>query len=411
MPLSFAALMCHAPIVVPAVGGAEARRCRRTTRAMRQVAARAVAGAPDRLVVVSPHAPRHRSRWAAWAGPVRGDLARFRASQVRADLPAADIGGLLDLPPVPPAEPLDHGAMVPLAFLVEAGWAGPTAVLALPWEPGGAEALGRRIADLPGRTALIASGDLSHRLTRGAPAGFHPDAASFDAAFVQALEQGDWTAAAAPPHRDVAAEDAVESTRVAMGAAGAPLHAEVLAYEGPWGVGYAEAVLYDPDPTPWAVAWRAVRAAARGERLWAPSGGPPSTGAFVTLHKNGRLRGCIGHLAPTREGLWAELATVGRAAALNDPRFPALGEDELDDLDLEVSLLQPPEPVPGPEALDPARFGCIVTAGSRRGVLLPDIDGVDTVQEQVAICRRKAGIGPHEPVRLERFTVSKVEMP
>lgn len=129
---------------------------------------------------------------------------------------------------------------------------------------------------------------------------------------------------------------------------------------------------------------------------------------FVSLHgPDGELRGCIGHLARTCDSLADEIATVAVLAASQDPRFPPLERSELAGLDVEVDVLGPSEPVAGPEALDPRRYGVVVTAGRRRGVLLPDLEGVDTVADQLAIARRKAGISPHEAVSIERFEVTK----
>jgi hypothetical protein len=405
MSTCFSALMCHAPIVVPAVGGDEIAHCQRTTRAMREVASRAVASRPDRLVLVSPHAPRLKGAWGAYRGPHRGSLADFRAPQVRVELP--------DAPEVAEAvgaeailtRPLDHGAMVPLSFLWEAGWRGPTAILALPWEGGGGQAVGAAIAGLPGRTAMIASGDMSHRLQPGAPSGYHPRAAAFDRAFVAGLRAGRWAEALAAEPRALAAEDVVDSTRVAMAAVPGPNNAEVLSYEGPWGVGYTEAVFWDEDPPLYAIARAAVTAWAAGQDYTPPPGGPPSAGVFVTLRQDEDLRGCIGHLEPTCAGLREEVATVAVASASNDPRFRPVRAEELPDLRFEISVLEPPEPVPGPEALDPRVWGVVVSSGGRRGVLLPDIDGIDTVDQQVAIARKKAGIRPSEAVELERFRV------
>lgn len=409
----FVGLMCHAPIVIPAVAGREAHTCVHTTRAMREVAHRVVRSRPDRLVLVSPHSPRVDG-FAAWRGRHVGDLGDFRTPGVAVNLPdAPEVWQGLELPAVPgPPGWLDHGAMVPLAFLWEAGWRGPTAILALPRRPGpGNEALGRRLAELPGRTAVIASGDMSHRLIPGAPAGFHRRARDFDAAFVAGLEAEDWEAAKRAEPRELAAEDVVETTRVAMGAAGQPLHAEVLAYEGPWGVGYTEAVLFDPDPPLYAVARRAIRERTLGRRPTRYAEGPVSAGVFVTLRKDERLRGCIGHVAPVCANLWEEVAECARAAARTDPRFPPVKRGELDALEIEVSVLEPPEPISGPGELDPAVYGVVVTAGNRRGLLLPEVAGIDTVDDQLRIARQKGDISAWEDQVLERFTVRKEVQP
>lgn len=412
MTIPFAALMCHAPIVVPAVGGAESARCAHTTRAMRELAARAVAHRPDRIVLISPHTPRHRTTLAARVGPHRGSLAAFRAPQVVVDLPdAPEVARALGIPGVDPAEPLDHGAVVPLSFLVDAGWRGPTAILALPWVEGGELAAGRAIAALPGRTVVIASGDMSHALRQDAPSGFHPHAHRFDEGWIDGLRRHAWARAVGAAHRDIACEDVVASTSVAMAAVGGPRNDEVLSYEAPWGVGYGLAVLYDDAPPPYAIARAAMEAAVRRTTFTPPRGGHPAKGVFVTLRKDGDLRGCIGHISPVHATLEEELAEVGPLSALEDPRFPPVTVDELADLDIEVSLLEPPERIDSADQLDPRRYGVIVSHGARRGLLLPDLDGVDSVAQQIDIARRKAGIPDDAPLRLERFVVTKVAPP
>ncbi len=130
-------------------------------------------------------------------------------------------------------------------------------------------------------------------------------------------------------------------------------------------------------------------------------------GAFVSLKKGGALRGCIGTFQPTRENLAEEIVSNAISAATRDPRFLPVSPEELDELDISVDVLSEPEPVPDESYLDPREYGVIVQAGNRVGLLLPDLEGVDTVEDQVEIARRKAGIGPHEPVQLYRFKVNR----
>lgn len=127
---------------------------------------------------------------------------------------------------------------------------------------------------------------------------------------------------------------------------------------------------------------------------------------FVTLKKHGELRGCIGTLAPTEPSLGREIARNARAAAFDDPRFPPVHPDEVDALTVSVDILSASEPCSSSD-LDPARYGVIVRSGWRRGVLLPDLRGVETVAAQVRIAAQKAGIGPGESYELERFTVTR----
>ncbi len=125
---------------------------------------------------------------------------------------------------------------------------------------------------------------------------------------------------------------------------------------------------------------------------------------FVSLKKRGELRGCIGTLEPAAAHLGAEIARNARSAAFHDPRFHRVRPDELPDLVCSVDVLSPSE-VCARADLDPAVYGVIVLSGVRRGVLLPDLQGVDTVEQQVDIARQKAGIRPGEAFALERFSV------
>ena len=130
-------------------------------------------------------------------------------------------------------------------------------------------------------------------------------------------------------------------------------------------------------------------------------------GVFVSIKKFGELRGCIGTFLPTRKNIAEEVVHNAIASATQDPRFLPVAGEELPHLEYSVDILTSPEPVAGPEDLDPRGYGCIVECGRRRGLLLPDLEGVDTVEEQIAICCRKAGIGPNEPVKLCRFQVKR----
>jgi AmmeMemoRadiSam system protein A len=128
-------------------------------------------------------------------------------------------------------------------------------------------------------------------------------------------------------------------------------------------------------------------------------------GAFVSLHRHGQLRGCIGTTAPTQSSLAREIIRNAIYAATEDPRFEPLEPEELDDLDISVDVLAPPEPVASEEELDPKRYGVIVKHGYRTGLLLPDLDGIDSVDEQVAIAKQKAGLALDDPCELFRFEV------
>jgi hypothetical protein len=128
-------------------------------------------------------------------------------------------------------------------------------------------------------------------------------------------------------------------------------------------------------------------------------------GVFVSLHRQGDLRGCIGTIEPQQANVALEIIANAISAATRDPRFAPLRADELADLDISVDVLTEPEPVASMEDLDPKVYGVIVVSGRRRGLLLPDLEGVDTAQQQVSIALRKAWIEPHEQYKLLRFRV------
>jgi AmmeMemoRadiSam system protein A len=132
-------------------------------------------------------------------------------------------------------------------------------------------------------------------------------------------------------------------------------------------------------------------------------------GVFVSLHSrhDNDLRGCIGTFQPTAPNVAQEVIRNAIHAATQDPRFAPVRPNELADLDISVDVLTSPEPIESMQQLDPKRYGVIVQSGWRRGLLLPDLEGVDTVEYQVDIARRKAGIGPHEAVKLFRFEVKR----
>ena len=133
----------------------------------------------------------------------------------------------------------------------------------------------------------------------------------------------------------------------------------------------------------------------------------PKAGVFVSIHKGGELRGCIGTIEPQRPNVAEEIMANAISSASRDPRFYPITADELDQLEYSVDVLTKPEPVESEDQLDPKKYGVIVEAGWRRGLLLPDLEGVDTVDYQIDICRQKVGIAADEPIKLYRFEVKR----
>ncbi len=130
-------------------------------------------------------------------------------------------------------------------------------------------------------------------------------------------------------------------------------------------------------------------------------------GVFVSIHKHDELRGCIGTFEPQHDNVAEEIVANAISSATRDPRFLPVTKNELKSLEYSIDVLTKPEPVKSQKELDPKKYGVIVEAGWRKGLLLPDLEGVDTVEEQVEICRLKAGIEPDEEVKLYRFEVKR----
>jgi len=130
-------------------------------------------------------------------------------------------------------------------------------------------------------------------------------------------------------------------------------------------------------------------------------------GVFVSLHKSGELRGCIGTFEPTQKNVAREIIQNAISSSTGDPRFPPVAPEELEHLEYSVDVLTAPKPIQNKRQLDPKKYGVIVECGFRRGLLLPDLEGVDTVDYQIHICRNKAGIDPDEPIKLYRFEVKR----
>lgn len=429
--------MPHAPVLIPEVGGARGREAAATTRALRSVSVALVQQAPDALVVVSPHAPRRSGCFGVWTGRIlAGELSRFGRPEVGLELPnatelvetlAATFGQNRLATWRIPEQGLDHGSMVPLYYIHRAGWRGPTAVISLnePGEGGwrqAGEGIGGAAGRLGRRVAIVASGDMSHRLRPGAPAGYEPRAREFDDEFVRILRAGRYDSLHRldPELQARAAEDVVDSTLIAAHAVGMDSTGhEVLSYEGPFGVGYCVATLFKQEVAAHPGRWlpRIARASVEGcfrgpaEPLQPPEDeylGRPA-GVFVTLRtRNGQLRGCRGTIHPRCRNVVDETREVARASAFDDLRFGPVTEREVDGLTYEVSVLHPPEPVAVLAELDPRRYGMIVsTRDGRRGLMLPGVEGLDTVEQQLAATCQKARIDQHEPWVIERFTADK----
>lgn len=407
--LTAAGLFPHPPIMVPEIGGKETKKIQQTMDAVRKSMKLIMETDPETVVVMSPHNLCLPSGPAIFIKEnLAGDLMYFGHPEVSMEF-SVD-------------QELAEAVMKEAAFKGNVLLFSPcftnydmNKVLG-EIVTNCAEKLGRRIA-------IVASGDLSHRLTKDSPNGYGPDGIVFDRGVMKALE-----GKTMEPLLTMT-DDFIErigmcglpSVYFLFGAlSGKEWSIPVLSHEGPFGVGYGVCLCL-PEEADGRKEAHDIRV--RLARDWIAEylktgklPKPPAdipeelkerAGVFVSLHEFGALRGCIGTILPVRNSAAEEIIHNAKAAASEDPRFPPVNPYELDDLDISVDVLSAPEPISLEGDLDPKIYGVIVERGFRRGLLLPDLPGITDPREQVEIARRKAGIGADEPVKMYRFTVRR----
>ena len=457
MPILAAFMVPHPPMIVPAVGRGSEKEVPETTRAYERVAEEVAALKPETLIITSPHAVMYADYFHISPGSgAEGSFRRFGASKVRFseryDTELADrICDLADKAYFPAGTlgereaALDHGTMVPLWFIRNKYEGGKIVRIGLSGLPlTDHYRLGQMIAqaveETGRRVVLIASGDLSHKLQEYGPYGFAPEGVEYDRRIMDVMGRAAFGELFDFDENfcEKAAECGHRSFVIMAGAFdGLRVKATVLSHEDVTGVGYGICTFY-PDgadegrhflkayeeKTERACLLKADKSDAyvklarasveawvrRRETISVPAGLPAEmlsrrAGTFVSLHRHGKLRGCIGTIMATRKNVAEEIIHNAISACARDPRFSAVTEDELSSLEISVDVLGELEPIDSPDELDVKRYGVIVSRGMKRGLLLPNLDGVDTVEEQIRIAREKGGIGASEPYRLERFEV------
>ncbi len=457
MSILAAFMVPHPPMIVPEIGRGSEAQIEKTTRAYEQVADEIAALKPETIIITSPHTTMYMDYFHISPGSTAdGSFAAFRAGTVRfhetydeelvaqiecladaADLSAGTLGE---------REPaLDHGTMVPLWFIrqkytdfkiVRIGLSG--LPLTDHYKLG---ELIRQATDEIGRKAVfIASGDLSHKLQDYGPYGFAEEGPQYDARIMDVCSRAafDELFDFSESFCDKAAECGHRSFTIMAGTFdGKSVRATQLSHEDVTGVGYGICTFYPQgkdDSRHFLTQYldaqekelteqraqsdayvRLARASLEsyirtGKTIDIPNDLPAEmtknqAGAFVSIHKQGKLRGCIGTILPTTDSVAEEIIQNAVSASTKDPRFDPITEDELKWLEINVDVLGEPEDIDSPDQLDVKRYGVIVSKGYKRGLLLPDLEGVDTVEDQIAIAMQKAGIAPGTKVKLQRFEV------
>jgi MEMO1 family protein len=435
--------------MVPEVGGEAIADVRRSIDAMAALTERVMQSGAETVILISPHAPLEPDAFVAYAGPqLHADFSNFRAptATVHAELDEELLKEITQTAAETAFEvvrirgDLDHGTAVPLYFLQRHGWNGRVVALGYSFLSNEdhlrfGNCIRAAIDKVGRRVAFIASGDLSHRLKPDAPAGYNPEAHLFDEEVVDAIRTNSTRRIVNIDQelRRTAGECGYRSMLVAIGVAQElESRCEVISYEAPFGVGYMVAQLLSEPPAVAGgsktqadisdVSGAELPALARqtietlvkeGKLIPAPENLSEllnqRAACFISIKTSeGDLRGCIGTIEPEKNTLAEELIANAISAASRDPRFSPIRADELPNLKYSVDVLSQPELV-RLEDLDPLVYGVIVedVHGERRGLLLPNLKGIDTAAKQVEIASRKAGIGPGTKVKLWRFRADR----
>ncbi|MCK8826205.1 AmmeMemoRadiSam system protein A [Natroniella acetigena] len=461
-----AGLAPHPPILVPEIGLNSLEEIEETKESMQQFAQQVKESDPDLIITISPHGPVFRDAISILSDQdLIGDFAQFGHRDLKFNyfleeeftteiIKATKKTGItvarIDQATAEKLDvdlKLDHGVLVPLYYLEEAG-------IELPLVPITMGMLSYEelykfgkiiqiVAQKSGyKVAVIASGDLSHRLTADAPAGFNPHGREFDEAVVEYLDDLEVEEVFNLDSSliEKAGECGLRPLIMMLGTIdGLNVEGGVLSYQGPFGVGYAVASyrvqgkeeggslleqifankkakldeIRENESEVVRLARQAVQEYAKNKEVIDPPVDldprlAKQAGVFVSIKKDGQLRGCIGTTKPTQANIAEEVIKNALSAAFKDPRFEVVNLNELEELTYSVDILGEPEKVESIQQLDPKKYGVIVKQGNQTGLLLPDLEGVDTATKQVEIAKRKAGISLNETdIELMRFTVTR----
>ncbi len=458
----------HPPLIVPEVGRGSEKKVQKTIESYEKVADEIAALQPETIIITSPHATMYADYFHISPGErAKGSFAKFGAPGVRfseeydeelvekiseiADLHGFPCGTLGE-----ESSLLDHGTMVPLWFIRNKYKGGKIVRIGLSGLPlTDHYRLGMFISEAAGklgrRTVIVASGDLSHKLQDYGPYGFAKEGPQYDERIMDVMGRAAFGElfGFSEDFCDKAAECGHRSFVIMAGCwDGQKLKTEVFSHEDITGVGYGICSFYPEEGSYHErrflddylkkqemeinekisasdIYVRLARLSLESyirdrKRLKIPgdiglvSHGEQipdelihkRAGAFVSIHKHGRLRGCIGTISPVADCLAQEIANNAVSASTRDPRFDPVTEDELPMLDISVDVLGEAEDIDSKDMLDVKKYGVIVsTRDGRKGLLLPDLEGVDTVDYQVAIAMQKGGIRPGEKYCLQRFEV------
>lgn len=451
-------LVPHPPLIIPNIGKGSEKQVSKTISAYKEIAKQVASLNPETIIISSPHAPMYSDCFYISNSPtLTGNLANFGAKEIsfteEVDTKLVDeITELAKKHHFPvykdiPSVPLDHGTIIPLYFIRKELPKSSIIVLGLSTLPlitnyQMGTIIKEAINNLNRKVVYIASGDLSHKLQEYGPYGFTKEGLEYDKRIMEVCRTANFYELLnfKSSFLEKAAECGHRSFTIMAGCFdGQEIESNVLSHEDITGVGYGVCSFYpkETNSNRQFLKKNLQEESLRLEKIKKSSDSyvnlafeslkyyfdtkqkmsiPPNlpeemltnkAGVFVSLYKFDTLRGCIGTILPTTNTIAEEIINNSLSAALNDYRFSPLTEEELKWLEITVYILKEPEPISSLDMLDVHKYGIIVTHGLKRGVLLPDLDGVDTIKKQIAIAKEKASIKPNEDCKIERFEVIK----
>ncbi|MCB2293897.1 AmmeMemoRadiSam system protein A [Clostridium algoriphilum] len=453
--------MPHPPIIIPEVGHGEEKKIKSTYDACELIGREISEIKPEVIIIVTPHGTMFSDAIALSFEPtISGSLKQFGAPQVSMNfdidmdltqeiMVRADNSKIQTISATGSSlkqygaqYELDHGSIVPLYFiknkyssfkLVHITYGGLTPIQLYKF----GKLIKEAVEESYKNVVFIGSGDLSHRLKEEGPYDYNPDGEKFDSSIISLLKKGDVIGVFNLNSEIIqnAGECALRSYYIMLGAMdGRDIKGELLSYEGTFGVGYAvmkfkfsksdrdilseitgkKREQYNERVNNEDVYVRLARESLthyiiEGKYMDVPSYVTEDMintkrGVFVSLKKFGALRGCIGTIFPVRDNIAKEIIENAVSAGEGDPRFSNVSVNELEDIVFSVDVLTEPELALKGE-LDPKKFGVIVRCGVKSGLLLPDLDGVDTSEQQISIVLNKASILPNEDYSIEKFEI------
>ncbi len=459
----FAGLSPHPPLIVEEVGGERINEVKNTVQSMKKLSKELATSNPDVIIFITPHAAVFQDAIAINMKPdLSGSFASFRAPEVSfkkenclelaEEIKNNALHYGITIAPIDDDlagkykidTNLDHGTMVPLYFL-EKEIKTPIIIISVGlltyknlYKFG--MSLQNAVEESNFNAAVIASGDLSHRLTLDAPEGYDEKGQEFDNKLKEYIEKKSFIDILkfSPQLIERAAECGLRPLIMLLGAfENYEIETNVFSYEGPFGVGYMvagfeigeknkESLLEkfiiekekelekkkNKESLPVRIARESLETYIKeGNQITPPVDIPEefkgNAGVFVSLKKEGNLRGCIGTVEAVWPTVMEEIIHNAVSAGTRDPRFSRISSEELNELEYSVDILQPAEPVQDISKLDPKKYGVIVESGSKSGLLLPNLDGVETPEKQIVIALNKANISQKEDYKIKRFEVKR----